>query len=306
MLEQTLISLGAMRLPENAEVSFLVVENDLSARSEGLILEARSRLGLPGLHYLLESNVGIPMARNRGAMFSVQNGADLLAFIDDDEAADENWLLALVLAYRASGALLLGGPVLSSPPKEALRGIEPFMYRLVSRRSHIKARRAEANATRGKHGKVTITTGNWMASVDLFTLHGLRFDESMRVSGGSDAAFFAELRRRKLAVRWVPEAVVHETVPRQRLLPSYQFRRAYGQSISSFGRKLDRSWMHLLTLPATVPLRSLAILVLLLAMPLTRGTTFLTALRSAGWVAGRVSAALGGRSKLYAEKNVGD
>lgn len=289
----------ALRLPRDIAPIYLVVENDLAPQAQAVVEEVRARFEAAELYYLLEERIGIPMARNRAVNFTVDIGADLLAFIDDDEIAEEAWLAELVTAYRSSDAVLLGGPVLAAALPDAAGPTVRFLHSAIARRYQGKAKRGSALAANGRDGNVTITTGNWLASTELFTRHGLRFDEEMRFSGGSDATFFAEVRRRSLAVKWVPAAIVRETVPPERLNPRYQFRRALNQSNTSFRRKLDRSKYHALSLVLTVPLRAVGVTFLFLAIVPTAGATLLPTLRGTGWIAGRLAAVFGRRSDLY-------
>lgn len=53
-----------------------------------------------------DENVGLLQSRNRGA--EVANG-DIVAFIDDDAIADEEWIERLVRAYEEEDALAVGG-----------------------------------------------------------------------------------------------------------------------------------------------------------------------------------------------------
>lgn len=299
MLRHLLDSLAVTRRPQGGELIFLVVENDCAPNSQAVVEEMRPRFKDAELHYLIEERTGIPMARNRAIKFAVDLRADLLAFIDDDEIADEAWLDELVSAYRRSSALLLGGPVLATLPPEGAGLGERIVHSAIVRRYDRKARRARLLAEKGQDAKVTITTGNWLASTDLFTRHGLLFDEGMRFSGGADAAFFAQVRQRHLAVKWVPDAVVRETVPLARLTARYQFRRAFNQSNTSFRRKLDKSKLNALSLILSVPLRALGVAFLFLAILPTAGATSLSTLRGAGWIAGRLAAVFGRRSDLY-------
>lgn len=299
MLTNLLESLTAMHHPPLCELFFLVVENDHIPASRMLVDDVRSQFRGSTLHYLLEDRIGIPFARNRAIKYAVEIGADLLAFVDDDEVVDKVWLEELIHAFRKSNALLLGGPVLAgSPPKNAsLR--ERFIHSAISKRYLKKAKRAHSLAAIGKDLRVTITTGNWLGSTELFVRHGLLFNEKMRFSGGSDAEFFAQVRHRRLQVRWVSGAIVRETVPLERLSSSYQFRRAFDQSTTSFRRKLEKSKANAFSLILTVPLRALGVAILFAAVVPSGGATYLSALRGAGWIAGRLAAVGGRQSNLY-------
>jgi len=301
MLAHALRSLTRMVRPPAVELVFAVIENDFAPRSRAVVEAMRPSFDGSELHYLVEESVGIPVARNRAIDFAEQISAHVLAFIDDDEVVDGGWLVELVSAYQASGALLLGGPVLAAAAPKGAVLKQKFVHSALARRYLRKMKRARRLSMTGRDARVTITTGNWLGSTELFTHHGLRFNEQMRFSGGSDAAFFAEVRERGLPVKWVPTAVVYETIPGERLDTGYQFRRALDQSTTSFHRKLRKSKLHALSLIVTLPLRALAVAVLAVAIIPTGGLTYLPALRGAGWMAGRIAAVCGRESTLYAQ-----
>jgi glycosyltransferase involved in cell wall biosynthesis len=66
----------------------LVVENGSSPESAGVV----EKLGLPRCEYVVEQRPGLSRARNR-ALASVRT--DLVAWIDDDEVADPDWVRRL-------------------------------------------------------------------------------------------------------------------------------------------------------------------------------------------------------------------
>ena len=299
MLGMALDSLATMRLPPACDVMFLVVENDVSPITREAVKSRAPSFGAGKLHYLLEENVGIPYARNNAIRYAVEHAADLLAFIDDDELASTGWLANLVLEYRKTGALLVGGPVVAADAPHDTTAIEKLVYKGVAQRYRVKARRANKLSAVRKDRKVTITTGNWLGSTRLFTEHGLSFDQSLRFSGGSDAQFYRDVKQKNLSVKWVPEAIVYETVSRERLTPSYQLRRAFDQSTVSFGKKLKKSRLHAFSLLLTVPVRAFGVAILILAIPPTLGGTLVPALRGAGWIAGRLAAVVGRQSRHY-------
>ena len=146
---------------------------------------------------------------------------------------------------------------------------------------------------------MTIVTTNWLAELSLFTAHGIWFDEALRFTGGEDAEFSAETKRRGLPLGWVPDAPVYETVPRDRLTFVYQYRRGRDQSNIHFRRKLQRNRWMMLSVLFLVPVKLVGAIVLGLGVPLTGGYTLLEFARTSGWIAGRISALFGIRSELY-------
>jgi len=301
MLARLLESWAALDPPANTTVRFLVVENDDAPRSEAVVAAAAARFAPGGLDYVLETEPGIPFGRNRAADEAVARGSGLLAFMDDDETAPPDWLVRLIGGYRASDAVLMGAPLGVAPLDRAVPWIERVMHRNIAARYARKAAKAARRATLDATPGVTIVTNNWLGETALFTRHGIRFDEAMRHTGGTDAKFYHEVRTRGLPTGWVADAVVHETIPRERLTPGYQFRRGRDQSNTNFRRKLDRNRLAAFSVLVSVPLKALVVAGLALALPLTGGATLLDLVRTAGWIAGRVGALLGARSALYTD-----
>ena len=128
---------------------------------------------------------------------------------------------------------------------------------------------------------------------------GIRFDEELLFSGGSDTMFHRAAKAAGCTTAWCPEAVVYEIVPVERLTLSYQFRRAAAQSINHFHMKNKRitpgiSAMVLLNVTVRCTLGSL-----LIFAPVYGSASPVIAIRSFGWSYGRLMALRGARSKLY-------
>jgi succinoglycan biosynthesis protein ExoM len=296
-LRWLLASWGRLERPADAEVEFLIVENSEQASEHGANAEA----GLPGpLHYIHVPVPSIPAARNAAADFAVARGATLLAFVDDDESVSAGWLSELVATWRETGALLVGGPVLAAMPDLQLTPPQMSLYQAVERRFRHKAASAEVLSRRGQASAITIVTSNWLGHTDLFTRHGLKFDERLALTSGSDAAFDYEVRRRNIPKAWSPNAVIWETITPARLTLGYQMARARDQSNASFRRKLSRS---MLAIPIEIPqflFRALVLLALLLMAPFAWNRVALPLARTAGWLHGRMRAVFGRPPELYA------
>lgn len=301
MLQALLLSWGRMVLPPDCTLRCLVVENDSAENSRQMVETCRMPNGA-ALAYVLEPELGIPFARNRAAREAIAGGADLLAFVDDDEEVAPDWLDRLVAGYRRSDAVLIGAPLRIGPLTDpAARWSERLMHRSLSARYLRKEARAARRADLPGCPGVTVVTNNWLAETGLFTEHGLWFDETMRFTGGSDAKFCADARTAGLRVGWVTDAFVHETVPPERLSFLYQFRRGRDQSNTHFLRRIAKRPASRFGVLVSVPLRAVLVMALILALPLTRGRTYVDVARSAGWIVGRLSALAGRRSALYSQ-----
>jgi succinoglycan biosynthesis protein ExoM len=296
-LRWLLASWERLETPPGAVVEFLIVENSEQATARKTTAET----GLPGsLHYLHLPVPSIPAARNAAADFAVSRGATLLAFVDDDESVSPGWLSELIATWRKTDALLVGGPVLAAMPDVPLSSTQKSLYLAVERRFKRKADKADALSRRGHASAITIVTSNWLGHTDLFARHGLRFDERLALTSGSDAAFDYEVRRRNIPKAWSPGAVIWETITPARLTLGYQMARARDQSNASFRRKLSRS---ALAVPIEIPqftFRALVLLALLLAAPFAWNWAALPLARTTGWLHGRLLAIFGDPPELYA------
>lgn len=301
MLSNLLDSFHHMNTPSDCKVRFLVVENDTQANSRAEIQRRKGEISDAPLHYVLEAQIGIPFGRNRAAKEALAHGSDLLAFVDDDEVIDRNWLTKLVSAYRSSNATLLGGPLAMQPPANDLTWIQRKLYKGLEQRGRKQERRAAQRGNLNGTDGVTIVTNNWLAETRLFSEHGLRFDETMRFTGGTDTKFYKEVRAKNLPTAWVKDAYVYEEVPAERLSISYQFRRARDQSCTNFSRRLKTKPNLRMKGLASLPIKGLQVLGLAILLLPSGGATLLELVRTSGWIAGRIQAMRGRVATLYSE-----
>ena len=304
MLGELLDSWAQCTVPAGCEVEFAVIENDAEPFSGYVAEKFAGRL--PGkLSYTVEPRRGIPFGRNAAANMAMKQGFDLLAFIDDDEIADRNWISALLARYRESGAMLIGGPVIGVAEVDQMNFWRRMLFRGIEHRYRQKAARNVAGFSNSKRSLPTIITNNWLADVELFTRHQLKFDESLVVSGGSDASFDRAVSAKGLSKAWAEDARVYEQIPPERISFRYQFRRGRDQSIASARRKRKHaSLFPLITLPAVVLFRFAGMLAAAVSIPFLGGPALISLARSSGWLCGRLMALAGGESRLY-EKTTG-
>ncbi len=300
MLAALIRSWGEMTLPPGCTVRCLVVENDGAPLSEPTVRSAGSVLpNGAGLDYVLEPELGIPFGRNRAAREALADEADLLCFVDDDEVVAADWLERLVAGYRASSAVLLGAPLRAAGPSGHETALQRLMLRNISNRYLDKERAAARKATLNDTGGVTIVTNNWLGETRLFRDPGLWFDETMRMTGGTDAKFYAETVAAGLPVGWVPDAFVYETIPPERLSFWYQAARGRDQSNTHMRRKLGQKPARALLGFLSVPLRLVALLAAILLFPFQPDRRFIQIARTAGWLVGVLGIPFGYKSALY-------
>lgn len=208
-LRQTLQSLVDQRTDRRFAV--VMVENDASTCGSVPVASAFLRDGkLPGL-CVVEPRQGNCQAIN-AAFETAQTifpSATHFLMIDDDEIASPDWLELMVRAAEATGADIVGGPVLQRFDDEAKHELQRH-----------PAFRPAYDAT----GPVPIIygCGNCLIKRSVFEALGSpAFDLRFNFLGGGDVDFFTRCRRNGMKFLWMAEAVIVETVPEVRTRPSW-------------------------------------------------------------------------------------
>jgi glycosyltransferase involved in cell wall biosynthesis len=205
-LARALASLSELEIPQGAEVRVVVVEND-DAHARPL-----PTCTLP-IERVFEPRTGIPFARNR-ALDAARDASDRIVFIDDDETVERDLLVRLLDIERTTGADAVTGPSLPRFAADApawaarSRAFEPQRYATGSLRP-------------------TAFTNNVMFRTDAVRDDTLRFDESMRFTGGSDKEFFARFVASGRTIAWADDAVAYEWYPRARTSFGWLFQRSF-------------------------------------------------------------------------------
>lgn len=295
LLGTLLQSFAALDAPEGADYSVLVVDNDPLGSARPCLDPLMG--SIPGLTYVLEPRRGIPVARNAALDYALANDFDALCFVDDDEFVKHDWLAKLVATWRETGAQLVGGPVLVAAPPQEATPFEAFINDSLAARMNRKNAKSAKLASKG--APVTVVTNNWLCALRWMKPKNIRFDERQLYTGGSDASFCKAMRAAGAKIVWSPDALVYETMTRDRLTLAYQFHRGASQSNNHFVMKNP-------TLTADVLLSALLVSVLkfvtgalLLVVPVFGKASPVVAVRSMGWSVGRIGAIMGFRSRLY-------
>jgi len=198
--------------PPQPTLRIVVVDNDPACSARSVCEEARRWLRHP-LHYLHEKRPGIPIARNA----AVAAALDLpwLAFVDDDERPEPRWLDALRRAQHEQSADLVAGPVLpafeSEPPGWIRRG------------RFLEYEPSGAHSAR---------TGNLLVRTRCLARQPVVFDERM-VPIGEDRELFERVAADGARIVWAPDAIVHESVPRERATLRYVLARGHRVGVAS-------------------------------------------------------------------------
>lgn len=221
-LERLLAGLASLRYAgERPDVRVIIVDNDPEGSARTVCASWEGRLGAR-LLYLHEPRPGIPVARNR-ALDAVDRRIERLAFIDDDEVPQPDWLDQLIRAQQAYDADVVTGPVDRRfevpPPAWVQRG------RFFERSAGLGPRPSRQTGERLSEAY----TNNVMFRASLLGELGLRFDERYRF--GEDTQFFRRVARAGCRIVWVEEARVVEWMPAERATERWLIDRRYRSGI---------------------------------------------------------------------------
>lgn len=213
---QTLSSLNQQTLPAGVSMRVIVADNDETPSAKARV-EAHP-MGCPVL-YVHAPARNISIARN--ACLDHATG-DWVAFIDDDEVADPNWLARLLTKAQGSGADGVFGPAIAEYGPEA-----PDWMRAQDHHSNIPERRGG-----------TVQTGhtcNALLRWGDVAWRDERFDLARGQTGGEDTEFFFRLGALGARYEIEMEAIVTEPVNPKRLTLGWLFRRKFrmGQSYAA-------------------------------------------------------------------------
>jgi succinoglycan biosynthesis protein ExoM len=117
LLARVLAVIERIELGDQApeDVRLVIVDNHPDGKARAVCERARPRLPID-LLFVEEPRRGISFARNRAVAEAVDQGAELVAFIDDDDLPHPDWLEQLLRRQRETGADLVFG--LWGPPRE--------------------------------------------------------------------------------------------------------------------------------------------------------------------------------------------
>lgn len=248
LLERLLTGLKSQQTKGTFTYSVLVVDNDSACSAEQVVTKFSSAAVLE-LTYCVEPQQNIALARNRAVRSA--NG-DYIAFIDDDEFPDDNWLASLLETQQKFGVEGVLGPVLphfeNDPPPWVRRG------RFFDRPTYVTGYKMNWDLAR---------TGNVLFKKSILDGTETPFAPEFNTAG-EDVDFFRRMMAKGCSFVWCNEAAVHELVPDSRCNRSYLLRRALLRG-SNFHKHPTRRFQNVAKSLVAVPAYTLALPLLLLA-----------------------------------------
>lgn len=215
---------------ESRGCEIVVVDNDPSGSAETVV---RGLKGAFPVVYHHEPRPGVSHARNCG--LAAAQGR-YVAFLDDDEVADPQWLAALLDAQARSGAGVVFGPVMARSDRH-------------SHAAELLTCNVDApTGTRVGSSLLTpfwrrdptmafprLCSGNVLMDRAMLMRTGARFDPKLGATGGEDTLFFNQLFADGVEMVWCADALVTEAVPENRAERRFLVQRAFrGGQITSY------------------------------------------------------------------------
>lgn len=265
----------------------VVVDNDAAGSARALVDAAREGFPFP-LHYSVEPERSISLARNHGVRMALELGARFVAFIDDDEEASPGWIGELARVQRECSAGVVWGRVVPRLPEGAPEWVASGGF---------FDRGAYPTGTR----MTVADTANTLVSADLLRQMEGPFDPAFGISGGGDSHFFRRVVDAGGTIVWAHDAVVWETVPTERANARWILRRAFriGNHSVCVERAVSRAPRWLPPRLAKATGRIALGMVMLPAAPLRGRALGVAALRNIAIGLGAYSGILGYRYIAY-------
>lgn len=203
-LRKLLESLPQIEASEGLQV--VVCDNDAAAQGLAVCAELQ-KAGYPfPLHTVSATQNGISAARNAACVRALSLKPRLLAFLDDDEWPEAQWLSELKRVQAQCGVDVVGGPTRPEFPPDTPESVRQNPY---------------YGADMGLEDScrcVLQAGGNFLITHDALASQAPEFfNPAFAHSGGEDLAFFLQLHQSGHAMAWAANAIVHEPVPQERL-----------------------------------------------------------------------------------------
>ena len=220
-LRKTLASMA--RLTPGRDISFSVVVVDNSEDSNALPLIDEISQTVPYELWAIPAHPpNISIARNAGV---AATRSEYVAFIDDDQELDPNWLVALEQALTGSCKDVFFGAV--EPVYEAPDRVDDTVDLVFSRRVNGASGTELFAMGPNKTPGVALGCGNAILRRSTTLTDPIPFDPDFGNGGGEDYDLFCRLQRRGCRFAWVAEAGVREFVPAGRCDPVYMASRLF-------------------------------------------------------------------------------
>jgi glycosyltransferase involved in cell wall biosynthesis len=227
LLEATILSLIKQDFDPN-RYEIIVVDNDSEDGTRDLVNLISEKTPTPAISYIYEAQVGISWARNAG--WQAARGS-YIAYIDDDEIADQSWLRFLMSGFegRLTSVAAVGGTVILAWDGKRPDWLPNELEKLYS------------GVDFGPNSRF-LTDIEYPLTANLAIRRAL-FDDvgGFRTnlghvgnlpSGGEDIDLIRRIRSDGAGIYYEPRAVVYHSIPKARQRRRWILKRCYAGGIS--------------------------------------------------------------------------
>ena len=226
-----LTSISRQRALDGVTLRVIVADNDMAREAEARVVAA-AQLHAMSVTYVHAPQRNICVARN--ACIDAATG-DFLAFLDDDETVDPNWMAALLAEADRSGCDAVLGPVKAT-------------YQPGTPRWLVAADLHSTSPTFTGGRLLKGYAGNVLIRRSAIARYGLRFDVKLGRTGGEDDAFFYQLTDAGGTISYAPQAIAHEPVAPGRANLAWLLTRSF-RTGQTHGSRLAATHGHASRLP---------------------------------------------------------
>ena len=224
ILVETLESLRLLRCPENIDYEILVVDNNSSDETQGVLKKYQEILA-PRLRSVFEEQQGLSYARNRALK---EAKGEIVCFLDDDVKVDTNWLIAVTDAFKKYDASVVGG--------------RSYLIYPDSRPTWLPAQKETLLSQLDYGDKPLINTDKELFGLNYSVSRQMALDtggfdirlgrKGKKLSCGEEKKLQDKIQEAGGIIVYEPKAVVGHIVSPERLTKKWFFKRAYAGGIS--------------------------------------------------------------------------
>lgn len=187
-------------IPPGKEISIVVCSNETNSVLFKRLREISRSIDIV---YLEETRRGIPFVRNKILEFAKEVYADYLAFVDDDEIVERDWLKGLVETQDHFQSTVATGRVIAKYGSQIPNWVKDSQY-------------FDKNQFETGRKMFFAATSNVLYDLHFLRRNKFKFDERFVHTGGTDNFLAADILRVGGSIIYCNEAVVIEEVSPER------------------------------------------------------------------------------------------
>ncbi|WP_420317650.1 glycosyltransferase [Ekhidna sp.] len=223
-LSVSIRAVAKLHFPVDLDILLLVVDNGSLLESKQVFDSEVKKLEIPS-EYIKESNKGISHARNAALSYANERHQNYLAFFDDDDYPDPNWLHSLWVCMKKYNSHVSAGRMVFKWPSDC--DLDDEVKRIYA----LAAGKTKTGTLLKRCG-----SGNVLIDLGFVTENKLTFHPKFNLTGGGDAHFFELLSIQGGKIVHCDEAIVYSDVDVARTNEEYIFNRRYKVGYNSFNK----------------------------------------------------------------------